>query len=136
MLTALSAIAAKQAHPTTKMLLKTKQFLDYMAANDEAIVMYQASIMIFTVHSNASSLSEPKSRSSVGEHFFMSTDTAFLTNNGTVHNMVQIIKQVMSSEAEAEAKTWGTLHQQQTCCLHADHTARNGPPTTIDAHTN
>ena len=81
MLTALSTIAVKQANPTTKILLKTKQFLDCMATNNKAIVMYQASKMILTVHSNASYLSEPSTRSWMGGHFFMSTDTAFPPNN-------------------------------------------------------
>ena len=59
MLLALSAIAAEQANPTSKMLVKTKQFLDYVAMNDMAIAMYQASNMIVAVHSNASYLRKP-----------------------------------------------------------------------------
>ena len=77
MLTALSAIAAKQANPTAKMLLKTKQNLDYSATNDKAIVMYQKSNIILAIHSDVSYASEPKARSMAGEHFFMSTDTTF-----------------------------------------------------------
>ena len=38
MFTALSAIATDQAKPTTKILIQKKQFLDYVATNDEAIV--------------------------------------------------------------------------------------------------
>ena len=69
MLTALSAVAAEQANPTTKMLLKTKQLLDYATTN--------ISNMILAIHSDVSHLSEPKAKSRVGGHFFMSTDTAF-----------------------------------------------------------
>ena len=85
MLTALSAIAAEQTNPTEKMLLKTKQFLDYTTTNDKTIIMYWSSNMILAIHSDASYLSEPKARSRAGRHFFMSTDTAFLHNNCMIH---------------------------------------------------
>ena len=60
MVIALSAIAAEQANPTTKMLLITKQFFNYVAMNNDAIVTYPAGDMILAVYSNASYLSEPK----------------------------------------------------------------------------
>ena len=66
MLTALSAIAAVQAKPTTKTLLKTKPFLDYIKMNDKAIVTYQASNMILAIYSDASCLSKPKARRGQG----------------------------------------------------------------------
>ena len=59
-LTALNAIAAEQTNPTTKTLLKTKQFLDYVARNNKANLTYQANDMILEVYSNASYLSKPK----------------------------------------------------------------------------
>ena len=57
-LMALNAIATEHANPTTKTILRTKQFFHYMAMNDEAIVRYQASDMILAVHSNVSYLSK------------------------------------------------------------------------------
>ena len=38
----------------------TKQFLDYVATNSEATIMYQASNMVLAVHSGASYLSNQK----------------------------------------------------------------------------
>ena len=35
-------------------------------------------------------------------HIFMSTNTAFPQNNGAIHNIVHVIKQVISSTVEAE----------------------------------
>ena len=58
--------------------------------------------MILAIHNDASYLSEPKARNRAGAQFVMSTDTAFLPNNGAIHSTAQIIKQVMSSAAEAK----------------------------------
>ena len=44
-LTAISAIASQQAKPTTDTLAKTKQLLDYLASQEEAILTYSASDM-------------------------------------------------------------------------------------------
>ena len=54
MLVALSAIASEQATPTEKTLQKIKQFLDYAASQEDAILTYHASNMVLVVHSNAS----------------------------------------------------------------------------------
>ena len=102
MLVALSAIAADQASPTKSTMEKVKQFLDFAASQEEAIVTYKASNMILAVHSDASYLSKPKARSQAGGHFFMSSDTENPANNGAVLNIAQIIKAVMTSAAEAE----------------------------------
>ena len=91
MLIALNIIAGEQAGTTTKTILKTQQLLDYAAANDDAIVMYQASNMILVVHRNASYLSKSKTCSRMGRYSFLSMNTAFSSNNGAIHNTVQII---------------------------------------------
>ena len=62
---------------------------------------------VLTVHSNASYLNKTQARSRAGGHFFMSTNTTFPANNGAIHNTAQVIKAVMSSEAEAE---WDALY--------------------------
>jgi hypothetical protein len=103
MLTALSALAAEQANPTESTMKKCKQFLDYAASQDEAVVTYKASDMKLAIHSDASYLSEPKARSRAGGHFFLTkkhNDTQ--PDNGAVLNVAQVIKSVMSSAAEAE----------------------------------
>ena len=51
MLTALSALASEEAKPTTETMKKCKQFLDYAASQDEAIVTYKASDMKLAFHS-------------------------------------------------------------------------------------
>ena len=110
MLTALSALASEQAHPTEAtmrkckqfLMRKCKQFLDYAASQEEAVLTYKASDMILAIHSDASYLSEPKARSRAGGHFFMAADETIPKNNGAVLNISQVIKAVMSSAAEAE----------------------------------
>jgi hypothetical protein len=58
--------------------------------------------MVLVVHSNASYLSKPKAQSQAGGHFFMSSNVTNPHNNGTVLNIAQLIKAVMSLAAEAE----------------------------------
>ena len=102
MLMPLSAIASEQAEPTEGTLIKIQQFLDYAATHPDAVLTFKASDMILAVHSDASYLNESKARSRVGGHFFMTNNTEQLPNNGAVLNIAQIIKNVMSSAAEAE----------------------------------
>ena len=84
------------------MLRKIKQLLDYSATHPDAAVTYRSSNMVLAAHSDASYLSETKSRSCAGGNSFMSSDIAVPENNGAVHTVAQIIKTVMSSTAEAE----------------------------------
>jgi hypothetical protein len=81
---------------------QTKQLLDYLATQEEAIITYNKSEMILAIHSDASYLSEPKARSRAGGHFFLSYDTNTPPNNGAILNIAHIIKHVMSSATEAE----------------------------------
>ena len=102
MLVALGSLASEQANPTQRTMEKCKQFLDYAATQEEAVITYRASDMILAIHSDASYLSEPKARSRAGGHFFLSENTADPADNGAVHTVAKIIKAVMSSAAEAE----------------------------------
>ena len=81
---------------------KIKQLIDYAATHPDAAVTYWSSNMVMAAHSDASYLSETKSRRRAGGNFFMASDIAVPENNGTVHTVAQIIKTVMSSAAEAE----------------------------------
>ena len=101
-LTALSSIAAQQANPTEATMRETKQLLDYVATQEEAVLTFSASDMVLAVHSDASYHSEPRARSRAGGHFFLSSDTVHPPNNGAILTIAQIIKNVMSSAAEAE----------------------------------
>ena len=102
MLVTLSAITSEQAKPTKTTIDKVDQFLDYSASQEEAVLTYEVSDMVLTIHSDASYLSESKVRRRAGGHFFMSKDVEAPANNGTVLNITQIMKSVMSSAAEAE----------------------------------
>ncbi len=102
MLTALRSLPSKQATPTEMTMQKCLQFLDYAASQEDGIVTYQASNMRLAIHSNASYLSEPKARSRAGGHMFMAGNEDIPINNGAVLNILQIIRAVMLSAAEAE----------------------------------
>ena len=102
MLPALSAIATEQASPTETTMARTKQFLDYAATHPDAVLTYRASDMVLAIHSNASFLNEKRSRSRMGGHHFLSSNTPIPANNGAVLNLSNIIKAVMSSAAESE----------------------------------
>jgi hypothetical protein len=97
-----SAIADQSSQPTEETMLHTQQLLDYLASQEEAVLTYNTSNMIFAVHSDASYLSEPKAQSRAGGHFFLSGDTTIPANNGAVLNIAHIIKHAMSSVTEAK----------------------------------
>ena len=58
--------------------------------------------MVLGVHSNASYLSAPNTRSHTGGHFFLSTNASVPPNNGAILNIAHIIKHVTASATEAE----------------------------------
>ncbi len=118
LLPALSALALQQSAPTEQTMTLCKQFLDYIATQEEAIITYSASNVVLAIHSNASYLSEPKAHSCAGGHMFMAGNKDIPQNNGAVLNILQIIGAVMSSAAEAElgalfinAKTAVSMHK-------------------------
>ena len=75
-----------------------------------ATIHYHASYMILHVASDASYICKERARSRAGVHFFLADRLVkngdkppnLLTNNGAIHTLCQIIKNVMSSAAEAE----------------------------------
>ena len=101
-LPALSSLSSQQAAPTETTMQRAQQLLHYLATQDEAILTYSASDMILAVHSDAGYLNEPNARSRAGGHFFLSKDVQHPPNNGAILNIAKIIKNVMSSAAEAE----------------------------------
>ena len=102
MLPELVSIASQQASPTEQMMERLQQLLDYADTPPDAIIIYRASAMVLTGHSDASYVSEENSRRRAGGHFFMTDDTAEPPNNGSVTTISRIVKAVMSSAAEAE----------------------------------
>ena len=59
MLVALGSLASEQANPTERTMQKCKQFLDYAATQEDAVITYRKSDMVLAIHSDASYLSEP-----------------------------------------------------------------------------
>ena len=98
----ISAIASQSATTTEDTLEHTKQFLDYVATQEEAVLTYNASDMKLAAYSDASYLSEPKARSRVGRHFSLSRELTMPHNNDAILNIAHIIKHVMTSATEAE----------------------------------
>ena len=81
---------------------QTLQLLDYLATQEDAVLLYHASDMVLAFHSNASYLSKPKACSRAGGHFFLSSNTTLPPNNGAVLNIAHIFKHVMSLATKAE----------------------------------
>ena len=98
----LSSIATRQSKATTNLEAEVKQFLDYCHTHPNAGVRFVASDMILALHSDASYLSEPDSKSRAAGHFFLGRkhDEAF--DNGAIMTISKVIKHVMSSASEAE----------------------------------
>jgi hypothetical protein len=132
LLPALSALASQQANPGELTLALCKQFLDYMASQDKAVLTYKARNMVLAIHSNASYLSNPKTCSHADGHMFMAGRDDIPTNNGAVLNILQIIWAVMSSAAEAEL---GALFINAETAVSMHHTLKElghpQPPTPI-----
>jgi hypothetical protein len=98
----LSSLASQQAKPAKRTMALCKQFLGYMATQDDAILTHKASNMAFVIHSDASYLLEANAHSRAGGHMFMASNEEIPKNNGAVLNTSQIKCAVMSSAAEAE----------------------------------
>ena len=102
LLTALSAIAARQANGTRAVYDACHQLLDYVATHPNAGIRYHACDMILAVHTDASYLSEMGGKSRAAGHFYLSNVNDEDFNNGAILTLSSIIKHVMSSASEAE----------------------------------
>jgi hypothetical protein len=78
------------------------QFLDYCATHPDAVVRYKASDMILALHSDASHLSEPLSKSRAAGHFYLTNKDERDIDNGAILTLSKIIKHVMGSAGESE----------------------------------
>ena len=95
----ISVSTSQSATPTEDTMKHTVQLLDYLATQEEAVLVltYNASDMKLAVHSDASYLSEPKVRSRAGGHGFLSGETTAPGNIGI--------------------RVGGTLHHGQGSCV-------------------
>ena len=98
-ISAISLQSSKSKEDTSK---QTKQLLDYIATQQEAVLIYHASDTKLVAHSDASYLSKPKARRRAEGHFFLSSNSTVPNNNGAVLNIAHTIKPVISSATEAE----------------------------------
>jgi hypothetical protein len=113
-ITALSALASQQAHPTELTAKRVVKYLNYMATHQNATIRYHRSDMILKNHTDSSYLNEPDARSRQGAHFYLGNDTTIKPEvfNGPVLNTSDVEKNVMASAAEAEI--CGTFKSMQT----------------------
>jgi hypothetical protein len=102
LLTALSAIAARQSNGTQAVAEACHQLLDYVATHPNASIRYHACDMILAVHTDASYLSELGGKSRAAGHFYLTNQNDEDFNNGAILTLSSIIKHVMSSTSEAE----------------------------------
>ena len=110
----------------------TKQLLNYLATQEEAVLTYSASKMILAVHSDDGYLNEPKAKSRAGGHFFLSNNTDIPPNNGAVLNIAHIIKHVMSSATESElAALYITARKAVYIRIILDKMGHKQPPTLV-----
>jgi hypothetical protein len=113
MLVAIGTLATQQAAPTVATMRALTHLLNYCSTNPEATIRYHASEMILHVESDASYLSESKGRSrAAGLHYLSCRSHTPLVaptatdpsppSNGAIFVHCQILKEVLSSAAEAE----------------------------------
>lgn len=103
MLMALSTLGSEQTTGTEKTERALLQFLNYCATHPDATIRYKASDMVLLIDSDASYLSESEARSRAGGYFYLGSDLHKPQRlNGAIHILATIIKNVMSSAAEAE----------------------------------
>jgi hypothetical protein len=86
-------------------LKKCKQLLDYLATHPDATVQFHASVMILSIHSNISCLSEANACSWACGHFLMGWQPVALKPiklNGAFFTLCAILRFVVASAAEAK----------------------------------
>ncbi|KAI2502091.1 Reverse transcriptase (RNA-dependent DNA polymerase) [Fragilaria crotonensis] len=118
MLTAIGELATEQSQATKTTLDKFSQLLNSCASHPDATVRFTASDMILAVESDASYLSVVKGRPRSAGCFFL-TNKPLLPDgpykpNGAVHVLCYIMREVLSSAAEA--KLGALFHNGKEAC--------------------
>ena len=104
-LMALNTIASEQTKGTKCTMEKALQVLDYLATHPDATVRFCVTDMVMNIHSDASYLLEPNSRSRACGHFFLGwlpVDGQPIRLNGVFHMLCLILRFVVASAAEAK----------------------------------
>jgi hypothetical protein len=132
LLTAIGELATEQSGGTTTTMEKLAQLLNYCATHPDATVRFTASDMLLAVESDASYLSVVKARSRAAGYFHLTNLPAKPTDgykpNGAVHVLCHIMREVLSSAAEAEL---GALFHngKEACPLRIALEEMGQPPT-------
>ena len=115
----LSRLASKQSSPTTQDMLNLERLLNYIHHHSDAQIIYRPSDMQLNVHTDASYLSEPNSRSraagvsTCGPIIFNGIDKPYSVN-GPIRVTSTIIPSVVGSAMEAEYAGMYTNAQDAT----------------------
>jgi hypothetical protein len=143
MLAAIGTLAAQQARGTQHTMRGITHLLNYCATHPNAVVRFVASDMILHVESDASYLSEPKARSRAAGYYYLS-DLPLAPNsppapttpqpreNGAINILCQILREVVSSAAEAELAA--LFHNGKEACpirICLEELGHPQPPTPI-----
>ncbi len=140
MLPALNELGSQQSKPTERTAAETAHFLNYAACHPDAVLRIKASDMVMHIHSDASYLCAPNSRSRVAGHYFLSALPAdhkkpyntHIPSNAPFHTECKTLRNVLASATEAEL---GALfHNGQTSIpfRHAlEELGHPQPPTPI-----
>jgi hypothetical protein len=143
MLPTISTLASQQAHGTTATMEALTQLLNYCASHPDATIRYYASDMMLYVHSDASYLTAPKARSRVAGYHYLSDfphdpskapkpNDPLPPPNGAINVLCQILREVVSSAAEAEVA--GVYHNGREACplrICLEELGHPQPPTPI-----
>jgi hypothetical protein len=119
MLVTLSALASYQSKATEQTAEDAEKILNDCATHPDAILRYEKSDMILTIHSDVSYLSESKARSRAGGFFYMGRDAK---HKGAILATSSIMKLVISSN-------WGIIRKLQENSCTMNNTGRNGLAT-------
>ena len=99
---AINTIGTQQASAAEATNDAVHHLLDYLATYPDDGILYQSSDMILAAHSDAGFHNESKGRSRAGAHIFLSENDPIPRWNGPILTVAQIIKFVLTSDAEAE----------------------------------
>ena len=95
----LNKLSKRQAAPTQELQHMMDHFLQYLLWHPTPHIVFRPSNMQLAIHSDASYLSEPQSRSRAAGFFWLGTD---LSINGPIDILTTTINAVVSSASEAE----------------------------------
>jgi hypothetical protein len=100
----INVLDLEQSNATEVTAYKVIKLINYCNTHPETKICYHESDMILHIHSDASYLSENEANSRAGGFFYIgnTTQNDKKLTNGAILIVTKVLKQVMSSAAEAE----------------------------------